>query len=83
MLRIHLRASKTLGLLGPPDPRPLVPSSYGARWPFSVLAPVKFRPVSAPAYSSQTDYNSEYGGRVTPGNEVCGKDMTESKHFYE
>ena len=25
---------------------PLVPSTYGARRPFSVLAPVKFRPVS-------------------------------------
>ena len=48
MLRIHLRASKTPGLLGPPDLRPLVPSTYGARWPFSVLAPVNFRPVSAP-----------------------------------
>ena len=30
------------GLEWPPDPRPLVPSTYGAQWPFSVLAPVKF-----------------------------------------
>ena len=41
---------KPLGFWGPQTTShwPLVPSTYCARRPFSVLAPVKFRPVSAP-----------------------------------
>ena len=51
---MHLRASKTLRLLSdaqgpqPPAPSPLIPRIYGARWPFSVWAPVKIRTGSAP-----------------------------------
>ena len=41
------------GLERPPDTQPLVPS---ARWPFSVMAPVKFRPVSAPGQPSYKKY---------------------------
>ena len=35
----------------PPDLRPLVLSTYGAQWTFSLLAPVKFRAESAPVMS--------------------------------
>ena len=36
------------GIERPRDPRPLVPSTYGAQWTFSIKAPVKFRAGSAP-----------------------------------
>ena len=48
---MHLRASIILWLLGAlsgPRPRPVVLSTYGAHWTFSLLAPVKFRAGSAP-----------------------------------
>ena len=38
------------GLERPPDPRPLVPSTYGVQWTFSLLAPVKFRAGSATVF---------------------------------
>ena len=41
------------GLEPPPDPRPLVPSTYGAQWTFSLLAPVKFRAGPTPASDVQ------------------------------
>ena len=36
----------------PQDPRLLVPSTSSARWPFSVLAPVKFRAGFAPVFAT-------------------------------
>ena len=36
------------GLERPPDPRPVVLSTYGAQYTFSLLAPVKFRAGSPP-----------------------------------